>query len=278
MDKVQFLNLHVCPVHEQPACVEDLVWNLKRFDPGSEILIYDGSENGLGLDTKKTVFEGVHFFPNPSRQHWGRIHDFLLDCMEFCIQGPWQTITVVDSDQLLCRSGYRQELTNVVAGKERTGMLAPLLDVAEVGCGSTPHWTLQDAIRNFSAHSHLMDALQQLAWDRKLVWNFAPSTVYTRKACKAVLDLLAAYPRVLQDLSEPKLAIGEEIFLGTLIRALGFDVEQSCLDSRLFWRKEWCVAEVERLLAEDCYFWIHPVRRDIMDACRGAIGRKSLSL
>ena len=49
-------NIHACLVHEERACVLDLVRNLHDLDPASTILLYDGGPD-RGLLTDGSLFQ-----------------------------------------------------------------------------------------------------------------------------------------------------------------------------------------------------------------------------
>src|SRR5262249_13702366 len=101
-------NVFACLVHESPECVLDLVRNLRDLDAGSLILLYNGGRDPRLL-SGCVPFEqyGAVVHPNPQPQSWGRLHGFALDCMQYVIeQGPFDALTIVDSDQLGVRPGY----------------------------------------------------------------------------------------------------------------------------------------------------------------------------
>src|SRR5580704_17462980 len=100
-------NVYACLVHESPECVIDLVRNLRSLDPSSEILLYNGGHVSdllnFGLPFEKY---GATIHPSPRPMKWGRLHDFALDSMRFALaQGRFDTLTIVDSDQLAIRPG-----------------------------------------------------------------------------------------------------------------------------------------------------------------------------
>jgi hypothetical protein len=105
------VNVFACLVHEAPDCVQDLVDNLQCLDPESVVLVYDGSGGNvvprLGLDGRPGVF--VH--PQPRALKWGRLHDFAIDSMRYALDRfDFESITIVDSDQLALRRGYSSYL------------------------------------------------------------------------------------------------------------------------------------------------------------------------
>src|ERR1700758_295528 len=114
-------NIFACLVHENQECVEDLVRNLHFLDPDSAILLYNG---GRAADLLSTAFPferyGVIVHPSPKPMEWGRLHDFALDCMRFALnEFPFDTLTIVDSDQLATRAGYSEYLARHVQGNNR---------------------------------------------------------------------------------------------------------------------------------------------------------------
>ena len=75
-------NVFACLVHEKPECVIDLVSNLRRLDPQSRIVLYDGGAGGGLLDQRLPWARwGVEVVENPRAMRWGRLHGFALDCL-----------------------------------------------------------------------------------------------------------------------------------------------------------------------------------------------------
>src|SRR5687767_2523142 len=116
-----FHNVHAVLVHERQDVVLDLVRNLRHLDPDSTILLYNGGRDASLLD-RAFVRGGeeplVH--PRPRRLEWGRLHDFALDCMRFALDTlSFDTLTIVDSDQLAARPGYSVHLAAHLAGRDR---------------------------------------------------------------------------------------------------------------------------------------------------------------
>ena len=62
--------------------------------------------------------------PSPRPMAWGKLHEFAIDCMRFALQEfNFETLTIVDSDQLALRPGYSEQLAACLAGRPRVGML-----------------------------------------------------------------------------------------------------------------------------------------------------------
>src|ERR1039457_1638638 len=105
-------NIFACLVHESQECVIDLVRNLRALDPSSTILLYNGGDSPEILE-QNFPFErhGAVLHPSPRPAAWGRLHQFALDSMEFALESiPFDTLTIVDSDQLAVRAGYSDYL------------------------------------------------------------------------------------------------------------------------------------------------------------------------
>src|SRR4051812_22679187 len=105
-------NVHACPRPENRECVIDLVRNLHHLDPSSSILLYNGGSDPAPLRSGSN-FAGynavVHTHPKPVR--WGWLHDFALDCLHFAERElPFDTLTVMDSDQHAARPGYCERM------------------------------------------------------------------------------------------------------------------------------------------------------------------------
>src|SRR5262245_30871303 len=115
-------NVFACLVHERPDCAVDLVRNLRHLDPGSQVLLYDGGKKaGLlaGAD-----LHGAVIHPAPRRMEWGKLHGFALDCMSYALEHlSFDTLTIVDSDQLAVRPGWSEHLGSFLADRPGVGLL-----------------------------------------------------------------------------------------------------------------------------------------------------------
>src|SRR5947209_20281692 len=105
-------NIFACLVHENQDCVIDLVRNLRALDPASVILLYNGGRSADLLD-HGFPFEryGAVRHPAPRPAAWGTLHGFALDAMQYALDSfAFDTLTIVDSDQLATRRGYSEYL------------------------------------------------------------------------------------------------------------------------------------------------------------------------
>src|SRR5262245_45782852 len=118
-------NVFACLVHEQPECVADLVRNLTCLDPESQVLLYTGARDPALLRRSFAVGGGeplVHPAPRPLA--WGLLHEFAIECMRHALATlAFDTLTIVDSDQLLLRPGYSAALAEFLSGRDGVGML-----------------------------------------------------------------------------------------------------------------------------------------------------------
>jgi hypothetical protein len=102
-----FRNVYACLVHESHQCVIDLVSNFHHLDPDSKILLYNGGTDAALLDGFSLEQYNAVVHPSPKRMRWGWLHDFAVDCFSFALKElPFDTMTIVDSDQLAIRPGY----------------------------------------------------------------------------------------------------------------------------------------------------------------------------
>jgi glycosyltransferase involved in cell wall biosynthesis len=127
--KIRLLkNVYACCVHENEECVIDLVRNLHYHDPDSTILLYNGGANkqlfssGFPYEKYNTVI-----YSDSKVLKWGYLHDFALDCMEFSLKNfTFDTMTMVDSDQLCLRNNYSQQISKFLYPLQNVGLLSNL--------------------------------------------------------------------------------------------------------------------------------------------------------
>src|SRR5262249_6154674 len=118
-------NIFACLVHESPDCAADLVRNLHALDPASLILLYNGGRDPHLLSGQLPYERyGAVLHPWSRPAEWGHLHQFALDCMQWaCANYPFDTLTIVDSDQLATRSGYSDYLGAYLKTLPRAGVL-----------------------------------------------------------------------------------------------------------------------------------------------------------
>ncbi|MEJ7679288.1 MAG: glycosyltransferase family 2 protein [Segetibacter sp.] len=119
-------NVYACLVHEKEDCVIDLVRNLHYHDPASIILLYNGGENS-NLIQSRFPFDkfGAIVYPKPVPVKHGYLHTYALNCMQFALENfSFDSLTIVDSDQLGIRSGYSEYMASFLSNKSKVGMLS----------------------------------------------------------------------------------------------------------------------------------------------------------
>jgi Methyltransferase domain/N-terminal domain of galactosyltransferase len=268
-------NVFACLVHESLECVVDLVRNLRHFDPLSRIVLYDGSEGGHLLDPRLPWAEwGVRKHPAPRPMKWGRLHLFALECFRLLRDGPdYDTLTIVDSDQLLLRPGYSEFLAQRVGPLAGLGVLSNRPGHEAHDTEIAPAKTAQSEIELWRPWLERFEhGVRQ--W---VHWTFWPSAVVTRTAGEAIVDLFDRDAQLVQTLERSRLWATEEILFPTLAALLGFRVEQNPCDHRhVLFRQPLDPRRLGEALATPDAFWIHPVARQYGDQLRTAI-RKSAS-
>lgn len=117
-------NVYACLVHEAQECVVDLVRNLRCLDPDSTILLYDGSSGGALLEPRSCFDKlGAHLHPSPRPIAADNLYQFALDCLSYAGEHlGFDTLTIVDSDQLGVQSGWSEALSQHI---ERLAVTPP---------------------------------------------------------------------------------------------------------------------------------------------------------
>jgi predicted O-methyltransferase YrrM len=257
---VRFQNINACLVHESLECVVDLVRNLRYLDPSSIILLYNGGTDP-DLLTSGFPFEkyGAIIHPSPKPLSWGYLHDFALDCGRYAREHlQFDTLTVVDSDQLATRPGYTLALASFLKDKPNTGMLASIR-------GPLPPDSTIAPLHNARAEIDLWrpfferfpNSVSQFDY-----WSFWPATVFTRDALFDLIDLFDHDAELGSILKQSHIWATEEVLLPTLTALLGYDVLETpfCHDY-VKYRVLFDVGQIDQSLVEPSCFWIHPVPR-----------------
>jgi hypothetical protein len=218
--------VYACLVHEARDCVFDLCRNLRSVDPDSTILLYNGGHDA-GLLAPDPAFDrlGVVVHPNPRPMRWGSLHDFALDCMRFAqAEHPFDTMTIVDSDQLALRPGWTAAVQECRDREpDKIGLLgnnAQRLLPGTDNASAITAWREVDLWRPFlKRFAHGEDKFGH--------WSFWPGTVFTAEAARALVDLFDRDDELREIMRQSHLWVTQEILFPTLTALLGFRVARS---------------------------------------------------
>lgn len=260
------INLFTCLVHESPDVIWDTVRNLRHLDPTSHILLYNNSGDAELLTAPRFSSDPyVNIYPTPEIHPYGILHGYMLDCMRWACQNlKFDTITNVDSDQLLLQPSFTLRLAEVLQAHPNLG----LLHSNAHNPGLSARWTA------YRYHSPIWTARREMvAWlpflnkygsDKAHFprWAFWPSSVFSRRAAEALLDLIDTSEHLRFLMRRTRIFATEEVILPTLISLLGFDLVPTPFDDTcLRWRAQHSLSLVEESLTVSERLWIHPVPR-----------------
>lgn len=260
-------NIFACLVHESQDCVIDLVSNLRVLDPASLILLYNGGRDP-NLLTGPFPFErhGAVIHPSPRPAEWGRLHQFALDCMQWaCDNHPFDTLTIVDSDQLAIRQGYSDYLGAHLQTLPRIGVLGSSSAIHVPGTRIGP---AAAALREIDLWRPLLRTFQD--GEQKFVhWCFWPSTVFTADAARDLTGLFATSSQLQDIMRQTRIWASEEVILPTLVALLGYRIAVSpCSYDYVQYRVAFTAHQIETALDRRDVFWVHPVPRRYDDPLR----------
>lgn len=270
-------NVFSCLVHEEPDVVWDMVCNLRCLDPTSSVLLYNSGSTSLLEDCRFRTDPFIFIHPRPKPQRYGALHGYMTDCMRWACQNmEFDTITNVDSDQLLLRPGYTERLAQIIEQNPNLGLLQ--------SSPATPLWPIDKPNplggRYFLTYPQRTALVEFGHWrpfltkyegalDRFPQWTFWPATVFRRQTAEAILNLLDSnlYLRAL--IGRSRIFATEEIVFPTLVSLLSFDLVQTPLDEAcLRFKTVYSVDTLEESLHLPSRFWMHPVPRDVNDPLR----------
>jgi hypothetical protein len=258
-------NVFACLVHESQECVVDLVRNLRYHDPDSTILLYNGGANRALLE-RGFPFEryGAVIHPESRPMKWGWLHGFALDCMSHALRHlAFDTLTVVDSDQMALRPGYSRYLRDAV--RPNTGLLGNSPGVQGAQTRVPP---AAQAWREVELWRPFLKRFPR--GEEKFVhWSFWPSTVFTADSARALVELFATDDQLREIMKASRIWATEEVILPTLVALLGFEVAANpCSYEYVKYRQHYTARQMDDALRRADVFWAHPIPRRYDDALR----------
>ncbi len=260
-------NVFACLVHEKPECVIDLVSNLRRLDPQSRILLYDGGADGKLLDPRLPWARwGAEIHPTPRPMRWGRLHDFALDCLRHLGSADaFDVMTIVDSDQLALRAGYSDFLARRLGDREGLGLLSSAPE------RQWPQTTIPPCVTAHQEIALWRPFLRRFpdGEDKFAHWTFWPATVIAAEAGMALLEMFEQDRDLAELMRASRLWATEEVLFPTLAALLGFRIERNpCAGDFVKYRADFAANDVEAALRRPDAYWMHPVTRQYADPTR----------
>jgi hypothetical protein len=268
-------NVYACLVQESQECVIDLVRNLRCLDPESSLLLYNGGPDPRLLEPI-SCFDKLGAFVHPDGRPLDSrtLHEFALACMRYALQRvPFDTLTIVDSDQLGLRGGWSSALAQHLAGKTRVGLLGG--GVAGAAPERQPKTTRV---------TPAIGAWQELPLWRPLLtrfpqgeaqfprWAAWPGMVFTAEAARALTTWFDEDSELRRIVSESRMWAKEQILFPTLTALLGYRVlpspgSQEYIKDQVTYDP----SAAQAALADERAYWIHPVARRYDDASRRVV-------
>ncbi|HEY6805133.1 MAG TPA: glycosyltransferase [Pyrinomonadaceae bacterium] len=253
-------NIYACLVHERQECVVDLVRNLRHYDPASEIILYNGSRNP-NLLARTSFFEslGVVVYQSPKPMSWGWLHNFALDSLQFALDHySFDTLTIVDSDQLLVRSNYPGLLKTTLQNDPATGMLG---NSSEPQPRNTKVGPAIQAWREFELWRPFLERFDS-GPTKFPHWTFWPSTVFSADAARDLLNLFRTDRKLQEIMARSNIWATEEVILPTLVSLLGYKINPNPSSYEFVrYKVDYSLSQVEQALNAPDVYWIHPVPR-----------------
>lgn len=276
IDKKQsFKNVYACLVHEEQDCIVDLVQNLHNNDPASVILLYNGGEHPNLFEPQIMMekFGAVHH-PSPTPVKYGQLHTFALDCMGYALENfSFDTLTIVDSDQLSIRPGYAEYMGGYLRGRSDVGMLSS--NPQRVEKHDHNNKVALQAFDEYSLWKPFLDKFDG-GEDHFVHWTFWPSTVFTAAASRDLVKIFKEDEQLQHIMRHTKIWATEEVILPTLVRLLGYEIAANpCSYQFMKYKLPVSTPEIEQALHKPDVFWVHPVTRKLNDPLRAYIRDRS---
>ena len=266
-------NIYACLVHENQDCVIDLVRNLNYQDPTSIILLYNGGIDS-GLLKNHFPFEqyGAVLYPSPNKVSWGYLHNFTIDCMQYAIDNfSFDTITIVDSDQLAIRPDYSNYLSQFLLTQNNVGLLG---NSSEPIAPNTNIHPITQAYKEIDLWKPLM---QRFSGEKLnyFYWTYWPTTVFTTEFARDLVKFFCQDNQFQEIMRRSKIWASEEVIFPTLTVLLGYKVSVNPSNyDYVKYQTHFNKQHVDNALNRTDIFWIHPVVRKYENNIRKYIREK----
>ena len=263
-------NIFACLAHERRDCIIDLVQNLMCLDPSSLVLLYNGGHDPALLAPHPLLDrDEVVVHPEPQPQRWGQLQGFAFDCMKLALDRyAFDTLTIVDSDQLAIQPDYSLVLGSCLSGRPAAGLLRSANRRRKP---AERHPPIISAVRELELWRPFLRRFSD-GEGRFPKWSFWPATVVTARAADDLVKIVATDDQLQHILSRTKIRAAEEIVIPTLVDLLGYDLlENPCDNGYLRHRATYSIRQVENALKRPSAYWIHPIPRRFDDPLRGRI-------
>ena len=268
-------NVYACLVHESQECVIDLVRNLRCLDPDSSVLLYNGGADARLLEPV-SCFDKLGAFVHPASHPLDTrtLHEFAFDSMGYALERvPFDTLTIVDSDQLGLRAGWSSALAQQLSGKARVGLLG-----GGVAGGAPERQPKTTRV------TPAIGAWQELPLWRPLLarfphgeaqfprWAAWPGMVFTSDAARALTTWWNEDAELRRIVGESRMWAKEQILFPTLTALLGFRVLPSPgSQDYIKYEVTYDPSDAQAALESEGAYWIHPVARRYDDASRRVV-------
>ena len=199
---------------------------------------------------------------------WGWLHDFALDCFRFALaHHPFDTMTIVDSDQLGLRAGYSGFLSAFLKENPGAGLLGNVQLPNGPGNRAAP---AVNARREVDLWRPFLRKFPQ--GEAQFVhWTFWPSTVFSADAARDLVKLWED-PQLHEILRRSRIWATEEVLFPTLVALLGHRVLTSPCDYGLVrYRVRYSTGQLDAAMATPSSFWAHPIPRRVDDPLRAHV-------
>jgi hypothetical protein len=182
--------------------------------------------------------------------------------MQFALDNfSFDSLTIVDSDQLGIRSGYSVYMGHFFSTKSNVGMLSSIPERITPENKDDAVWPAVQAFKEYDLWKPFLQKFPQ--GESKFVhWTFWPSTVFTSDAIKDLTKLFKENNLLQQIMKQSKIWATEEVIFPTLVKLLGYEIFLNpCSYEFVRYRKSYTLQELNNALNKTDAYWIHPIER-----------------
>jgi predicted O-methyltransferase YrrM len=190
--------------------------------------------------------------------------------MQFALTNfSFDTLTIVDSDQLSIRKSYSSYVGKYFKGLPDVGMLSS--NPERVTMDTRTNFVAWQAYKEYELWKPFLTGFA--GGEEKFVhWTFWPSSVFTADAARDLVHIFKENEQLKEIMQRSKIWATEEVILPTLVSLMGYKIAANpCSYDFVRFRKPIWQEDIYKAAENSNAYWVHPIVRKYEDPIRKLI-------